>query len=191
MRRRSRTRGRRPSDYDVRHRLALNFVAELPFGKDKKFAKSGIGATVLGGWTLSGIYTVRSGRPFTVNQSSNNVGTNMTGLPNMVGDPKGAETVDQWFNPAAFQLVTSGTFGNEKRNQLRGPNYKSLDFSLQRRLEFSKRIGAVLRWDVFNALNRVNFGLPNRNISDAANVGTITSLGGDPRLMQVSLRLSF
>ena len=180
-----------PSDYDVRHRLALNFVAELPFGKDKKFAKSGIGATVLGGWSLSGIYTVRSGRPFTVNQSSNNVGTNMTGLPNMVGDPKGAETVDQWFNPAAFQLVTSGTFGNEKRNQLRGPNYKSLDFSLQRRLEFSKRIGAVLRWDVFNALNRVNFGLPNRNISDAANVGTITSLGGDPRLMQVSLRLSF
>jgi hypothetical protein len=180
-----------PSDYDVRHRLAINFVAELPFGNGKKYASSGMGRTLFGGWTLSGIYTVRSGRPFTVNQSSNNVGTNMTGLPNLTGNTSGAETVDQWFNPAAFQLVTSGTFGNEQRNQLRGPNYKSLDFSLQRRLEFSKRVGAVLRWDVFNAMNRVNFGLPNRNISDAVNVGTITSLGGDPRLMQVSLRLSF
>ena len=95
------------------------------------------------------------------------------------------------FNPAAFQPVTSGTFGNEQRNGLRGPKYKSLDFSLQRRLAFTPKVNAVLRWDVFNALNRVNFGLPNRNITDTVNVGTITSLGGDPRLMQVSLRLSF
>ena len=191
-----------PSDYDVRHRLAVNFVVELPFGKGKKFAKDGIGATVLGGWTLSGIYTVRSGRPFTVNQSGNNVGTNMTGLPNMSGDPDSGvdrscnsatdcAAILKWFNTSAFQPVTSGTFGNEKRNQLRGPNYKSLDFSLQRRIDVSKRISTSLRWDVFNALNRVNLGLPNRNITDTANVGTITSLGGDPRLMQVSLRLSF
>ena len=31
----------------------------------------------------------RSGRPYTVNQSGNNVGTNMTGLPNLVGDAEG------------------------------------------------------------------------------------------------------
>jgi hypothetical protein len=43
---------------------------------------------------------------------------------------------------------------------------------------------------VFNVFNRTNFGLPNRNLSDAT-VGTITSLGGDPRLMQLSLRLTF
>ena len=53
------------------------------------------------------------------------------------------------------------------------------------------KVNAVLRWDVFNVLNRTNFGLPNRNLTDTANVGTITSLGGDPRLMQVSLRLTF
>jgi hypothetical protein len=190
------------SDYDVRHRLAINFVAELPFGKGKKWAQDGFGATLLGDWTLSGIYTYRSGRPFTVNQSGNNVGTNMTGLPNQIGDPDtgvdrscNSETdcaaVVKWFNTGAFQAVPSGTFGNEQRNQLRGPNYKSFDFSLQRRLGFGKRVGAILRWDVFNAFNTVNFGLPNRNLTDTANVGTITSLGGDPRLMQVSLRLTF
>ncbi len=190
------------SDYDVRHRLAVNFVAELPFGKGKKWAQDGFGAALLGDWTLSGIYTFRSGRPFTVNQSGNNVGTNMTGLPNQIGDPDtgvdrscNSETdcaaVVKWFNPAAFQAVVSGNFGNEQRNQLRGPSYKSFDFSLQRKLNVGKRVGAILRWDVFNAFNTVNFGLPNRNLTDAANVGTIASLGGDPRLMQVSLRLTF
>ena len=191
-----------PSDYDVRHRLAVNFVVELPFGEGKKYASSGMGKTLFGGWTLSGIYTFRSGRPFTVNQSGNNVGTNMTGLPNLTGDPDAGvdrscnsptdcAAIVKWFNTGAIQAVTSGTFGNERRNQLRGPNYKSLDFTLQRRLEFSKRVGAIVRWDVFNAMNTVNFGLPNRNITDTANVGTITSLGGDPRLMQVSVRLTF
>jgi hypothetical protein len=195
-----------PSDYDVRHRVAFNFVAELPFGKDKKFLKEGIGARVLGGWTLSGIYTYRSGRPFTVNQSGNNVGTNMTGLPNQVGDPDSGvdrscnsvtncPAAARWFNTTAFQAVASGTFGNEKRNGLRGPNYKSVDFTLQRRLNVSSRVNVTVRWDVFNALNTTNFGLPSRNLPNAgatdATFGTISSLGGDPRLMQVSLRLAF
>jgi hypothetical protein len=182
--------------------LAINYVIELPFGKGKKWAKEGFGAALLGNWTLSGIYTYRSGRPYTVNQSNNNVGQNMTGLPNLIGDPDSgvdrscSSTTDcpaavRWFNPAAFQAVVSGNFGNELRNRLRGPDYQSLDFTLQRRIEFSKRVATVLRWDVFNVLNRTNFGLPNRNLTDAANVGTISSLGGDPRLMQVSLRLTF
>ena len=190
------------SDYDVRHRVAVNYVIELPFGKGKKWATDGFGATLLGDWTLSGIFTFRSGRPYTVNQSGNNVGTNMTGLPNQIGDPEtgvdrscNSETacaaVVKWFNPSAFQAVVSGNFGNEQRNQLRGPSYKSFDFTLQRRLGLGKRVGAILRWDVFNAFNTVNFGLPSRNLTDTANVGTITSLGGDPRLMQVSLRLTF
>jgi hypothetical protein len=180
-----------PSDYDVRHRLTVNFVAELPFGKGRKWATSGVGAALLGDWTISGIFAARAGRPYTVNQSSNNVGQNMTGLPNLVGDPAGAESVDQWFKPAAFQAVASGTFGNELRNRLRGPDWKSFDLSVQRRVSLGSRVGAILRWDAFNLFNRTNFGLPNRNISDTATVGTITSLGGDPRLMQLSVRLVF
>jgi hypothetical protein len=191
-----------PSDYDVRHRLTVNFVAELPFGKGKKWATSGVSGALLGGWTVSGIYAWRSGRPYTVNQSNNNVGTSMTGLPDRVGDPDegvdrscNSETdcaaVVRWFNPAAFQAVSSGVFGNEVRNQLRGPDWQGLDLSLQRRIDVSSRVGAILRWDVFNVFNTTNFGLPNRNLSDAATVGTITSLAGDPRIMQLSLRVQF
>jgi hypothetical protein len=180
-----------PSDYDVRHRLAVNFVAELPFGEGKKFATTGFGAKAFGGWTVSGIFAARSGRPFTVNQGSNNVGQSMTGLPNLVGDPDGQETIEQWFNVAAFQAVPSGTFGNEPRNTLRGPDWQSLDLTLSKRINVSQRIGAVLRWDIFNVFDTVNYGLPNRNLSDTATVGTITTLGGDPRQMQLSLRVLF
>ena len=141
-----------PSDYDVRHRLQVNFVWNLPLGQN----------VLARGWTWSGIYAWRSGRPFTVNQSTNNVGQNMTGLPNVVGSTDGPETVDQWFNKAAFQAVPTGTFGNEVRNQLRGPHYTSFDMTLQRQIKLGDKYAATLRWDVFNLFNNVNFGLPNR-----------------------------
>jgi hypothetical protein len=170
-----------PSDYDVRHRLSTNFVINLPFGHNA-FAKD---------WVASGIYSVRSGRAFTVNQSNNNVGQSMTGLPDETGDPSGAKTVDQWFNPAAFTPVASGVFGNEKRNTLRGPGYQSFDLTIQRIIRFGDRYGLTLRWDAFNLFNKANFGLPNRNISSTSDVGTITSLSGDARTMQLAIRFTF
>jgi len=170
-----------PSDYDVRHRFTTNFVWALPLGNN----------LIARDWTVSGIYTKRSGRPYTVNQSGNNVGTNMTGLPNLVGDPKGPETVDQWFNLAAFQAVASGTFGNELRNRLTGPGFQNFDLTFQRHIRFSQRLAATLRWDIFNVFDTVNFGLPNRNISDAATFGTISSLSSDPRIMQIAVRFTF
>ncbi len=170
-----------PSDYDVRHRITANFVVNLP-----------LGTSLLGrDWVYSGIYAWRSGRPFTVNQSNNNVGQSMTGLPNVSGDTTGPETVDQWFNVAAFQAVPSGTFGNELRNRLTGPSYQSYDMTLQRMLKFSKGLTATLRWDVFNLFNHTNFGLPNRDLSSPSTVGTISSLAGDARVMQLAARFTF
>jgi len=174
-----------PSDYDVRHRFTTNFVVDLPLGQ----------SMLARDWSVSGVWAWRSGRPFTVNQSGNNVGTNMTGLPNLVGDPNGPETVDQWFNVSAFQAVTSGTFGNELRNRLRGPDWQSVDLTIQRRLRFNDRVSATLRWDIFNLFNTTNLGLPNRNIPNIggtdATFGTISSLAGDARTMQLAARLTF
>jgi len=170
-----------PSDYDVRHRFSANFVWALPLG-DSIVARD---------WTLSGIYAARSGRPFTVNQSGNNVGTNMTGLPNVVGDPEGPKTVAQWFNIAAFQAVTSGVFGNEQRNTLTGPGFQNMDLTVQRQIRFAAGVGVTLRWDIFNVFNTVNFGLPNRDVSSAATLGTISSLASDPRTMQIAVSVTF
>src|SRR5262249_31984096 len=112
-------------------------------------------------------------------------------LPNLVGDPNGSQTVDSWFNPAAFQAVPSGVFGNELRNRLTGPGFQNMDLTIQRHIKFSPRTGVTLRWDVFNVFNTVNFGLPNRDVSGPAPLGTITSLSSDPRTMQIAARFTF
>jgi hypothetical protein len=171
-----------PSDYDVRHRFSGNFVWGLPLGTNA-FAKD---------WTVSGIYSARTGRPFTVNQAGNNVGTNMTGLPNVSGDAAapGPQTVDQWFNTSAFTAVPSGTFGNEQRNRLTGPGFQNLDLTVQKQIRVGPT-GVTLRWDIFNVFNTVNFGLPNRDISAAATFGTISSLSSDARTMQIAVRFVF
>jgi len=179
-----------PTDFDVRHRLVANFVAELPFGENKPLARTGIAKHLLGGWLLSGIFSARSGRAFTVTQGTNNVGLGATGLPNQIGNPEGPKTVEQWFNPAAFELVPSGTFGNAGRNTLRGPGWLTFDMSLQRRIDISGRVNATLRWDVFNLFDRANLGLPNSNIASST-PGLISTLAGDPRVMQFSVRVAF
>ena len=176
-----------PADFDIRHRLVTNFVVQPPIGADRPVNLGRVGNALLGGWTVAGIYTARSGRPFTVTQGGIE---GATWMPNLVGDPSGQETVDSWFNPAAYQRVAAGVFGNNTRNSLRGPGYVTFDMSLQRRVNFTGRIAATLRWDVFNMFDRANFGNPNADIT-GANVGTISSLAGDPRAMQFSVRLHF
>ena len=98
--------------------------------------------------------------------------------------------MQQWFNPAAFTQVASGMFGNAGRNILRGPGWITFDMSVQRRIDFNGRINATFRVDIFNVFNRANFGLPAANIA-ANNAGVISSLAGDPRVMQLSLRFGF
>jgi outer membrane receptor protein involved in Fe transport len=179
-----------PSNFDIRHRVVSNFIVELPFGEGKPMLQDGAGAKILGGWLVSGIFSARSGRPFTVTQGTNNVGPGATGVPNLVGDVEGPQTVEEWFNKAAFALVSSGTFGNSPRNVARGPGWVTFDLSLQREIRFTQRFNATLRWDIFNVFNRANFGLPERNIT-AATAGVISTLAGDPRVMQLSVRVAF
>lgn len=169
-----------PSDYDVRNRFTGNFVVDLPLGHNI-FARD---------WIASGVYSARSGRPFTVSQSTNNVGNSMLGLPNMNGTPSYPGTVDKWFDPSIFTPVPSGTFGNEVRNQLRGPGFQSFDLTVQRNIRMSGHYTVTLRLDAFNLFNTTNLGLPAHNIS-GGDVATITSLSGDARVTQLAIRFTF
>jgi hypothetical protein len=180
-----------PSDFDTRHRFGGNFVLELPFGAGKPWATEGVSSAILGGWTVSGIYALSSARPFTVRQGNNDVDQGMTGMPNLTGDPEGPKTIDQWFNVAAFQPVPSGTFGNAGRNILRGPTWQSFDMTISRRITLTSGVAATLRADIFNVFNRTNFGPPERDLGSPSTVGKITTLAGDPRVMQFSARLTF
>ena len=81
-------------------------------------------------------------------------------------------------------------YGRIGRNILRGPGWVTFDMSVQRRIGMGSRANLTVRADVFNVFNRANFGLPVSNIS-ASNVGVISNLAGDPRVMQLSLRFGF
>lgn len=185
-----------PSDFDVRHRFVVNGIWELPFGRGRAFLNEGIGAAIFGGWTLTGSLNTRSGRPFTVTQSGDplRLGSLSTTLPDLIGDPTVENpTVDGFFNTAAFRALPSGAtrFGDQPRNSLRGPGFASLDMAIHRRFGLGREnTNLELRWEVFNVLNRANFGLPNRNISSSS-FGTITTLQGDPRIMQFAVRFNF
>ena len=179
-----------PSDMDVRHRLVVNFIAELPFGPGKPMLQDGVASHILRGWLVSGIYSARSGRAFTVTQGSNNVGADQTGVPNLTGDPAGPETVAQWFNPAAFTAVPSGAFGNAGRNILRGPGWVTFDLSVQRRFDVleGQRHAAGRH---LQRLQSRQLRVAGREHLGRATVGVISSLAGDPRVMQLSIRVGF
>jgi Carboxypeptidase regulatory-like domain/TonB-dependent Receptor Plug Domain/TonB dependent receptor len=179
-----------PADQDTRHRIAANWILDIPVGTGHSHLADGVAGKILGGFNFSGVVTGRTGRPFTVTQSGNNVGQLMTGLPNRVGDGNGAKTVDNWFDKTAFQAVASGTFGNAGRNILRGAGLFNVDTAVQRRFALGNQTALELRWEVFNVFNSVQFGLPDSNISNNT-FATIARLAGDPRVMQFACRFVF
>jgi hypothetical protein len=200
---------RGPSDFDTPHRVAVSYVYEFPFGPHKQFLKTGPLSYILGGFHTSGVYTYASGRPFTVN-SGGTIGSSIdpfgaaTAVPNIIGTPTVVGTPDCWYYAAqnaacqaaapglsdAFELQSPGEFGNASRNLLRGPHTNVFDFALIRDFVFTERTKLAFRWEVFNLTNTPLFGQPNNNFSSSA-AGRITTLAGDPRVMQFALRLSF
>lgn len=190
-------RGR--SDFDIRHRFVASYVYELPFGPGRSYLTTGPAAHILGGWRLSGVTNIRSGRPFTVFASANNslVG-NRGGLANALADClrdgklSGDErNVDRWFDTSAYAVPTPARLGTCGRNTLDGPGYVNFDFALARSFEyFGEGRRLEFRWEMFNMFNTPQFGLPNANRS-SSDVGRISSLAGDPRLMQFALKFIF
>ena len=183
------------SSFDHRQRLTANAVYDLPFAKNI----SGLAHRVIGGWRAAGILTVQTGAPFTVNLSSA-AGQNVSPIglvsgnnlerPNLVGNPNGGpQTAAEWFDTAAFALPAQNTFGSAGRNVVTGPGLATLDLSLQKEETLFERVRLQFRLDVYNSLNHANFNLPGR-IFGAANFGVISN-AGDPREMQLALKLAF
>jgi Carboxypeptidase regulatory-like domain/TonB-dependent Receptor Plug Domain/TonB dependent receptor len=198
-----------PSDFDIPHRVALSYVYELPFGTGRRFVNSGLLSKIIGGFQTSGVYTYYSGHPFTVNEGGTLAAAldafgQATAVPNVVGNPVIVGNPNCWFyvsansactklDPSganAYQVTATGVVGDSGRNTLRGPHTNVFDFSLVRDFPIKESLKLQFRWEVFNLFNAVLFGQPNNNVTSGA-AGQITTLSGDPRVMQFALRLSF
>lgn len=111
----------------------------------------------------------------TNNSGADNSGSEVSQFPNVIGNPKlGNPTIQNWYNVAAFAQPASGTFGDERRNSLRGPDFSELNFSLGKNFPAKEGIALQFRIDGYNILNHPSFANPNTGVSFATD-GTPTS----------------
>lgn len=70
-------------------------------------------------------------------------------------------------NPAAFATPLPGTFGDVARNALRGPNFKQVDFILNKRFRLTESKNIEFRAEFFNIFNFTNFDVPASRLNNA------------------------
>lgn len=192
---RNRNAERARSSFDHTHRFVASGIYELPLGKGKRFLnRPGLLPALAGGWKLTGIVTVESGAPFTVNDQTDraNIGQGPAQRPNCLGDPNlpsDQRTVDRYFDTSAFLPAAFGTFGNCGRNIVTGPATKGFDLAAMKLFQFTEARSIEFRMETFNLLNITNFDLPNR-FAFTPNFGKIFS-AGPARQIQFGLKLSF
>ena len=176
-------------------------VWEVPFGRDRRWGGNMHAAldAIAGGWRLTAINTMASGRPVNLTYSpttQQSVSGTPTYRPNVTGDIYAAEqSVLQWFNPANVVVPTSVSqpFGNAARNSAIGPDYFTLDLGLHKTFAVVGSSRLEVRVEAFNALNRSNFGTPNSNRSQT-NFGTITTMAlsnAPGRQVQLGVKFDF
>jgi hypothetical protein len=180
-----------PANFDRRHRWVTSLLYEIPGQVGNPLLDA-----VASGWSVTGIFLVQSGLPFSVTSGVDNARSGTGGqLADLVadaslpGDRTTADAINQWFNISAFVPNALGTFGNSGRNAFRGPGYQSLDLGLHKTFNAQGRAKVQLRIEAFNLLNDANFDLPTSS-QNSGNFGKILT-AGDPRIMQLALRFAF
>lgn len=127
---------------DERHRVVLNGIVELP-----------------GGFTVSGIVQLSSGRPYTMYSDGDNNGD---GVANDVYS--NILSFDDVYDPKGYG---DSRYSILKNNQLRGDPYYQTDLRVQKTFKAGERFKISVVADMFNVFNRVNFGSNFENYSDS------------------------
>jgi hypothetical protein len=176
-------RNRAPAGFDRTQVFQIGWVYELPLGKGKMFAQSGIAAAVLGGWAVNGIMACYTGTPFTViapGSSLNSTNTTTTNLQtaNQVAPVVQSGNVGPgafYYSPTSFATVTAAnTYGNTGRNILRNPGVWNTDLDITREFPIKERLRLQFRAEFFNFPNTSHFYGPTNGTSTTLNAASNT-----------------
>ena len=183
-----------PSGNDIRHRLTISGVCELPIGPGKRFLPAHWLGQVVGGWSVGLLGTLQSGPPFSVLTQTNTTNAFSAGAQraDVAGDPvlPGSErTLNRWFNTDAFSQPATFAFGNSGRGILRGDGLINADMSLAKNVSLGPARSLQVRVELFNAFNHPNFGLPGHTLG-APDFGIVSTASGG-RTIQLGLRAVF
>jgi hypothetical protein len=197
------------SSFDQRHKFTGNWIYELPFGENHRFAQRGPLSHILDGWQWSGDFTVGSGLYFTprvlgnsldINRGvSGSLRANATGAPVSVSNP----TTMEWFNTAAFcspassfgsSVPASGgncanpngtSFGDAGRNTIEGPGQIVFDMNLSKTITIKESRALELRIQAANVFNTAHFAAIN-TIVNSLTYGEVTSVGNMRRITMLA-----
>jgi hypothetical protein len=173
-----------------------------PFGRGGRWLTHGIASQVLGGWSVHGILSMYSGKPFNVTGSttplnSNGVTTQRPDLVNpVVADLGGIGPGELYFDTKAFAAVNTARIGTAGYDILRGPGAKNLDLNLSREFSVFERFKLQFRADAYNLTNTPHFAAPNGSITSSG-FGQITATvsnqreGQDQRTIRLGAKLLF
>lgn len=177
------------SNGDIPNVFSASWTYEFPF------AAAGAGIRRwLAGWQVSGIVSLQSGLPLTISQATNFNAFAGFGAqrPNRLANPNlpaASRSLSRWFDTSAFQAAPQFTIGTSSRNPVRGPAHRNVDLALVKRFALAERLNLDFRAEVFNLANTPPLEAPNM-VLGTPGFGAITS-AGDPRVIQLALKLSF
>jgi hypothetical protein len=201
------------SDFDVRHQINFNWLADLPFGRGKKWG-SNAGALnhLIGDWSVAGLFRWTSGFPFNVYNCRSCWATNWNLQGNaMLVDPndlpetgttknavqgRPSPFVDPVDALTKFRRALPGEVG--VRNMFRGDGYFTIDMSVSKAFSVGIADHRIrFNWFVFNLTNTPKFDVDRlNNFPDLAGFGrydyTLATCDAQAgRCMQFALRYEF
>jgi hypothetical protein len=183
-----------PSANDIRHRVTLSSVYQIPIGKGRRFFQDSPVRHVLGNWQIGVVSAVQTGAPLTVQTQTNNTYAYSSGAqradvlrdPNLPADQR---DILRWFDTTAFAQPAVNKFGNQNPGLIRAPGIFTLNSSLIRVFRVAEGKNLQFRGEFFNLPNHTNFGVPDHTF-EGAGFGIVNS-ARPARQVQLGLRFTY
>lgn len=178
------------ANFDARHRFSYNFIYELPSYQD-----NGLMHFLFGGLQIASTGKFHTGQPFTVNSIFD---VNLDGnLTDRLNNTNGIQVTGDRSQPLLLttgntfsMLAPFGTDGAIERNTFRAGNVLELDLSFVKRFDITESQNLTFRMDIFNFIDRENFGIPVRYL-EAPGFGRATDTVTPGRRIQFALKYTF
>jgi hypothetical protein len=196
---------------DIPHRLVLNPLIELPFGRDRKFGRdvNPFVNALIGDWNVSIQYQWQSGRPLDLNERNVYFNGDPTQLKaDYSGDPDQPvfDISNFYFHDAAVQTNGVDDPAKQRADQrirlgsnirtlpsrwdgLRGPRFFNWDMSFVKGVDIG-RVRAQVHFELYNAFNNVFYNNPNLDPT-TTEFGKVSSQNNVPRNIQIGTKIVF
>jgi hypothetical protein len=182
---------RGPANFDARHRFSYQFIYSIA----SPHSRSRLIRLLFSQLQIAGTGQCRTGQPFTVNSTIDvNLDGNLTDRLNNInglvvtGNRRQPLALDT--NNPLILLAAFGQDGQIGRNAFRAGSVVDLNIAVSNTVKLTREQNLTLRVELFNFINRANFGIPVRFL-EAPGFGQAVNTVTPGRRVHFSLKYSF